>query len=277
MVSRVKGFLLESFCHAFAICEPTLDGVSIDHVSDYVDGMDVHESSGVFNKAFCLLAQKPNWNTQKAFEVMLQANGHGYWWSQSNFFDAACGAVMAAGNMGYETVDVCNAFLQVGADPVSAGCPPIAGCSTDNFPPHNDDFDQATQIASLPLSDSLSTSMATDASDDPSASCAPRGKTVWYSLTTPANMTIEVNTFGSDFDTVLAAYVGTRGQLTQIGCNDDTSSAQSQLFLEVSAGQTVFFMVGGYNGSSGNLIFTVVPSTGPGGPCDSPVPASYLF
>ena len=143
-------------------------------------------------------------------------------------------------------------------------------------PPANDDFDQATQIASLPFSDSLSTFTATDAVDDPHDCISSVGKTIWYSLTASANMTIEVNTFGSDFDTVLAAYVGTRGQLNQIGCNDDASGVQSQLFLDVSAGQTVFFMVGGFSSSSGNLIFTVVPSTNPGGTCDSPVPpATY--
>jgi vibriolysin len=33
--------------------DPPLDGRSIDHVDDYYEGMDVHYSSGIFNKAFC--------------------------------------------------------------------------------------------------------------------------------------------------------------------------------------------------------------------------------
>nr|NIM13571.1 peptidase [Candidatus Aminicenantes bacterium]NIM80230.1 peptidase [Candidatus Aminicenantes bacterium]NIN19579.1 peptidase [Candidatus Aminicenantes bacterium]NIN43464.1 peptidase [Candidatus Aminicenantes bacterium]NIN86209.1 peptidase [Candidatus Aminicenantes bacterium] len=32
--------------------DPPLDGMSIDHVDDYYEGMDVHYSSGIFNKAF---------------------------------------------------------------------------------------------------------------------------------------------------------------------------------------------------------------------------------
>ncbi|BAP54940.1 elastase [Thioploca ingrica] len=105
------------------ICEPTLDGVSIDNVADYNDWMDVHYSSGIFNKAFCLLAKTAGWNTKKAFEVMLKANGNWYWSPQSGFVDAACGAVLAAKDMGYKAADVYYAFLGVGADAIAGGCP----------------------------------------------------------------------------------------------------------------------------------------------------------
>ena len=53
---------------------PPLDGRSIDHASQYVSGMDVHYSSGVFNKAFYLLAVEYNWGTRQAFEVFAYAN-----------------------------------------------------------------------------------------------------------------------------------------------------------------------------------------------------------
>ncbi len=39
------------------MCNPTQDGASIDNASDYYSGLDVHYSSGVYNKAFCLLAK----------------------------------------------------------------------------------------------------------------------------------------------------------------------------------------------------------------------------
>ena len=37
---------------------PTKDGASIDHASKYTSSLDVHYSSGVYNKAFYLLATK---------------------------------------------------------------------------------------------------------------------------------------------------------------------------------------------------------------------------
>ncbi|WP_031813127.1 M4 family metallopeptidase, partial [Vibrio parahaemolyticus] len=57
---------------------PTLDGRSIDHASQYVSGMDVHYSSGVFNKAFYLLAVDYDWGTENTFKAFAHANQN-YW------------------------------------------------------------------------------------------------------------------------------------------------------------------------------------------------------
>ena len=48
---------------------PPDDGRSIGHFRDYTEGMDVHYSSGVYNKAFYLLSVSSGWNIQKAFQV----------------------------------------------------------------------------------------------------------------------------------------------------------------------------------------------------------------
>jgi len=98
--------------------DPTLDnsqlfGGSIGHASNYFSGMDVHHSSGVFNKAFYLLANKPGWNTKTAFDVMVDANRY-EWIPSSDFEDAACGAEFTALNRGYDFRDVHDAFYQVG-------------------------------------------------------------------------------------------------------------------------------------------------------------------
>ncbi len=114
------------------MCDPTLDGVSIDNVADYYEGIDVHQSSGIFNKAFCLLAKTVNWDTKKAFEVMLRANGDWYWSPYSGFADAACGAVLAAKDMGYKATDVYYAFLGVGADAIAGGCPRSLLCNSES-------------------------------------------------------------------------------------------------------------------------------------------------
>uniref|UniRef100_UPI00046F7601 M4 family metallopeptidase n=1 Tax=Vibrio parahaemolyticus TaxID=670 RepID=UPI00046F7601 len=74
---------------------PPLDGRSIDHASQYVSGMDVHYSSGVFNKAFYLLAVDYGWGTENTFKAFAHANQN--YWTPSATFDSAAAGVLAAG------------------------------------------------------------------------------------------------------------------------------------------------------------------------------------
>ncbi|MCL1634417.1 M4 family metallopeptidase [Luteimonas sp. SX5] len=92
---------------------PPQDGASIDHASDYYNGLDVHYSSGVYNKAFYLLATKPGWNTQTAFKAFAKAN-QDYWTPSTNFNQGACGVESAAVDLGYTKADVTSAFSAVG-------------------------------------------------------------------------------------------------------------------------------------------------------------------
>lgn len=95
------------------MCTPTLDGRSIDNAADYTSSLDVHYSSGVYNKAFCTLARKSTWTTRKAFEVFERANAL-YWTSNATFNSGACGVESAAGDLGYSSGDVAAAFTAVG-------------------------------------------------------------------------------------------------------------------------------------------------------------------
>lgn len=97
---------------------PPLDGRSIDHASKMTSTMDPHLSSGVFNKAFYLLATTSGWNTRKAFEVMADANRL-HWTANSTFNQGACGVEKAAISRGYAVADVTAAFATVG---VTGGC-----------------------------------------------------------------------------------------------------------------------------------------------------------
>ncbi|EAR11446.1 Zinc metalloprotease (elastase) [Reinekea sp. MED297] len=93
--------------------DPTKDGRSIGHASDYTSGMDVHYSSGVFNRAFYLIATASGWDTRKAFDVFVLAN-QVYWNQNTNYIDGACGALSAAGDLNYDTNVVVSAFNTVG-------------------------------------------------------------------------------------------------------------------------------------------------------------------
>ena len=93
--------------------DPPKDRRSIGHAKDYYRGIDVHHSSGVYNKAFYLLATKKGWDTRSAFDVFVQANRL-YWGPNTNYNSGACGVIRAARDWGYPTYDVEDAFKQVG-------------------------------------------------------------------------------------------------------------------------------------------------------------------
>lgn len=92
---------------------PPQDGSSIDNAANFTSSMDVHYSSGVYNKAFYLLALKPGWGTVKAFQVFARAN-RDYWTASSTFNQGACGVQTAATDLGFTVADVTAAFTSVG-------------------------------------------------------------------------------------------------------------------------------------------------------------------
>ncbi|WP_434631546.1 M4 family metallopeptidase [Chromobacterium sp. CV08] len=95
------------------MANPPQDGRSIAHARNYYSGLNVHYSSGVYNKAFHLIATSPNWNTRKAFEVFVDANRL-YWTANATFNSAACGVIRSADVRGYNSADVVKAFTAVG-------------------------------------------------------------------------------------------------------------------------------------------------------------------
>ncbi len=119
--------------------------------------------------------------------------------------------------------------------------------------PANDDFDSAAVIGALPFTDSISTAEATTADDDPF--CNGNEHTVWYSFTPTQNERIQADTSGSDYDTTLSVYTGSRGALSQVGC----ASFPAQVTLDVSANTTYFFMVASAccGGPGGTLVLNV--------------------
>lgn len=128
--------------------------------------------------------------------------------------------------------------------------------------PGNDGRVNATNIASLPSTQTQSTDGATLEEGEPLPPCAPSGATVWFRVTAPAAGVIVADTFGSDFDTVLVAYPF--GSNTELACNDDSSSLsadpnrfRSEIAFAVSAGQTYELQVGGFGADTGNLTFNV--------------------
>jgi hypothetical protein len=129
-------------------------------------------------------------------------------------------------------------------------------------PPPNDDISAPTAVTGVPFTWTQNTLNASVAPDDPF--CNGQAATVWFAFTPPTSMRVEVNTFGSDYDTTLSAYTGVRGALAQVACNDNSSSAQSRIRFDAVAGVTYLFMVSGAFGSTGgHLVLNVVPAPAP--------------
>lgn len=88
---------------------------SIDHIDQYYEGLDVHYSSGIYNRIFYLMSTKPGWNPKKAFAVMVQANAS-YWTSATNFVQGAACLLKAARDLNYNYKDIELAFKKVGIE-----------------------------------------------------------------------------------------------------------------------------------------------------------------
>jgi hypothetical protein len=111
--------------------------------------------------------------------------------------------------------------------------------------PGNDDITNATVIPSLPFDDTLDSSTATTAPDDPSCGDAA---SVWYSFTADADVHMAVRASSDHFGfPFLSVYTGSPGSLTQLGCNSANEIAgqlvPAQIVLDATAGTTFYIMV----------------------------------
>ncbi|MCL1634415.1 M4 family metallopeptidase [Luteimonas sp. SX5] len=112
---------------------PPQDGISIDSADDYFDGLNVHYSSGVYNKAFYVLATTAGWTTETAFKAFAKAN-QDYWTPSTDFYDGACGVEDAAGDLGYNVADVTAAFESVDSECGGGPEPPTVEPLTKGVP-----------------------------------------------------------------------------------------------------------------------------------------------
>ena len=84
------------------------------------------------------------------------------------------------------------------------------------------------------------------------------GKSVWWTWTAPSDGTVVIDTFGSDFDTTLALYLGsTVGTLTRLTRNDDAVGTQSKVVLDVRQGTAYRIAVDGYDKATGSIMLNL--------------------
>ncbi len=145
--------------------------------------------------------------------------------------------------------------------------------------PLNDYFENSTIVGALPFTHRQSTMLAGRTTDDPplwdcNLPWPTLEETVWYQFTPARDMRVELNTLGSDYDTVVAVFTGARGVLeSKYGrCNNDIcdpyfwmycpncsgTNLQSRIKFDVKGGVTYYIMVGSlWCPVGGNLAFNL--------------------
>lgn len=221
------------------------------------DNGGVHTNSGVNNKAAYLMTDGDIFNGYTVTGIGITKVAKIYYEAQANILTS-----------GSDYADLYDALYQacsnlIPSDGINASdCQQVrnATLATEmNWvapPPANDDVNNATQISAVPYSiTNLDVTGATTALDDPTLAClsGQRSNSVWWRYTPSQNATLTIDTYSSNYDTVLAIWKGSRGSLTSLGCNDDTSGWQSQVRVSVTAGQTYYIEVASYSPGGGVL------------------------
>ena len=201
---------------------PSQDGRSIDNQGSYTSGMDVHYSSGVFNKAFYNLATTSGWDTKKAFVVMARANQ--LYWSASTNWDLAGNGVMdAACDLNYNPSDVQAALAAVG---VSSNLSAGSDCSSTPVPT---DEVLTNKVARTGISGSAKAQM-------------------FFTLDVPAGATdLEFNTAGGSGDADLYVMFGSKPTLNTYDCKSTTSSSTENCSISNVQAGTYYVMVEAWN------------------------------
>ena len=107
---------------------------------------------------------------------------------------------------------------------------------------------------------------ATRQKDEPNHGGVAGGKSIWWAWRAPYSGTVNIDTIGSDFDTVLGVYTNRLGQspgplhtLAVVAANDDDSAAAplSRVKFHAVAGRTYFIAVDGRDGFAGNVVLNI--------------------
>ncbi len=134
-------------------------------------------------------------------------------------------------------------------------------------PPANDAFTNAVTLAGVSGSTSGTTVGASKEPGEPSHAGNNGGNSVWFRWIAPSSGTVTFNTFGSAFDTLLAAYRGTNvSALTTVTFDDDISPfTTSAITFDAVAGTEYRIALDGFGGAAGTYtlswLYPVVTET----------------
>ncbi len=120
----------------------------------------------------------------------------------------------------------------------------------------NDNFANSIALSGTDISTTGTNVEFTGESGEPNhAGLSDTLNSAWWNWTAPTSGTVTLNTFGSDYDTVLGVYTGLAvDSLSEVASNDDSGGTlQSQVVFDAIAGTTYQIAVDGYFSSTGNI------------------------
>ncbi|MDQ3934396.1 MAG: hypothetical protein M3340_07160, partial [Actinomycetota bacterium] len=132
--------------------------------------------------------------------------------------------------------------------------------------PPNDHFAAARVLSGSVARSTGTTAGATRQSGEPYHAGYGGGRSVWFSWRAPASGPVEVDTRGSSFDTVLAAYTGGAvSSLSAVAWNNDAESGtrDSRMRFDAVAGTVYRIAVDGVSTQQGNYVLNLRFATPP--------------
>ena len=160
-------------------------------------------------------------------------------------------------NGGWSSLNDGQTFSQQGLPFVVEGS--VVGSSNLNS------INAPRRIVKLAHLNQANTSSATNSANDPIFPCGSGTQgahTVWYSLQSPTTKSIQIDTYGSDFDTMVAVWTGVPGNLTNTACNDDSEGTlRSKVNFTAQANTHYYIEVASFGTTpGGNLTLSVTES-----------------
>ena len=130
--------------------------------------------------------------------------------------------------------------------------------------PVNDRFEQRIPLVGpLPLTQQGSNANATKALGEPNHGGNVGPSSVWYSWTAPIDGPVQIDTIGSEFDTLLGVYTGDAvASLTSVAQDDQSGGGNtSKVAFSAAAGTTYQIAVDGWEGNTGSFTLNLNPLT----------------
>ena len=140
----------------------------------------------------------------------------------------------------------------------ATGSAQVAIATVATTAPGNDDFAGAFAAQGFPTSVSSSNQNAIREVGEPNHVSQTGGASVWWRWTETDSEPVAIDTFGSNFDTMLAVYTGNALlNLSLVGENDDVGVLQSLVSVDAIAGTTYSITVDGFQGDAGSIVLNV--------------------
>lgn len=126
-------------------------------------------------------------------------------------------------------------------------------------PPNDACIDATTVAPSALYEETLDSTTATTAIDDPLQLCTLGGAnqnahSVWYKFTAPANGVLAVDTLGSGSPTIISVHTGACGLLSELACTTSTLPTATSLATPVVSGTTYRIELTNQAGSPGGTV-----------------------